>query len=86
MRRYTNTLKEVDEYLDDLVDEEFVINALKNYYQNEPEYNRLYEAVKELKGEIKMLLYPFTDYNINEYEEFLFGENSPIEQDRKSVV
>lgn len=26
-----------------------------------------------------MLLYPFTDYNINEYEEFLFGENSPIE-------
>ena len=47
MRRYTNTLKEVDEYLDDLVDEEFVINALKNYYQNEPEYNRLYEAVKK---------------------------------------
>ena len=79
MRRYTNTLKEVDEYLEGLIDEGFVINALKNYYQNEPEYNRLYEAVKELKGERNMLLYPFTDYNINEYEEFLFGENSPIE-------
>lgn len=26
-----------------------------------------------------MLLYPFTDYNINEYEEFMFGENSPVE-------
>lgn len=51
MRRYTNTLKEVDEYLEGLIDEGFVINALKNYYQNEPEYNRLYEAVKELKGE-----------------------------------
>lgn len=79
MRRYTSTLKEVDEYLEGLIDEGFVINALKNYYQNEPEYNRLYEAVKELKGERNMLLYPFTDYNINEYEEFLFGENSPIE-------
>lgn len=51
MRRYTNTLREVDEYLEGLIDEGFVINALKNYYQNEPEYNRLYEAVKELKGE-----------------------------------
>ena len=79
MRRYTNTLKEVDEYLEGLIDEGFIINALKNYYHNEPEYNRLYEAVKELKGERNMLLYPFTDYNINEYEEFLFGENSPIE-------
>ena len=79
MRRYTNTLREVDEYLEGLIDEGFVINALKNYYQNEPEYNRLYEAVKELKGERNMLLYPFTDYNINEYEEFLFGENLPIE-------
>ena len=79
MRRYTNTLKEVDEYLEGLIDEGFVINALKNYYQNEPEYNRLYEAVGKLKGERNMLLYPFTDYNINEYEEFLFGENSPIE-------
>ena len=79
MGRYTNTLKEVDEYLEGLIDEGFVINALKNYYQNEPEYNRLYEAVGKLKGERNMLLYPFTDYNINEYEEFLFGENSPIE-------
>lgn len=79
MRRYTNNLKEVDEYLEGLIDEGFVINALKNYYQNEPEYNRLYEAVGKLKGERNMLLYPFTDYNINEYEEFLFGENSPIE-------
>lgn len=51
MRRYTNTLKEVDEYLEGLIDEGFVINALKNYYQNEPEYNRLYEAVGKLKGE-----------------------------------
>lgn len=79
MRRYTNALKEVDEYLEGLIDEGFVINALKNYYQNEPEYDRLYEAVGKLKGERNMLLYPFTDYNINEYEEFLFGENSPIE-------
>lgn len=79
MRRYTNTLKEVDEYLEGLIDEGFVINALKNYYQNEPEYNRLYEAVGKLKGERNMLLYPFTDYNINEYEEFMFGENSPVE-------
>lgn len=79
MRRYTNTLKEVDEYLEGLIDEGFVINALKNYYQNEPEYNRLYEAVGKLKGERNMLLYPFTDYNINEYEEFMFGEDSPVE-------
>ena len=47
MRKYTKTIQEAEEYLDELVDEGFVINALKNYYQNEPEYNRLYEAVKE---------------------------------------
>ena len=63
MKKYTNTLQEVDEYLEDIVDERFVINAFKAHYE----------------GERNMLLYPFTDYNINEYEEFLFGENSPIE-------
>ena len=63
MKKYTNTLQEVDEYLEDIVDERFVINALKAQYE----------------GEIKMLLYPFTDYSINEYEEFMFGENSPVE-------
>ena|SRR5699024_8497920 len=80
MRKYTKTIQEAEEYLDELVDEQFVIDALIHYCQNtSPEYNILYEAVKELKGERNMLLYPFTDYNINEYEEFLFGENSPIE-------
>ena len=63
MKKYTNTLQEVDEYLEDIVDERFVINALKAHYE----------------GERNMLLYPFTDYSINEYEEFMFGENSPVE-------
>ena len=63
MKKYTNTLQEVDEYLEDIVDERFVINALKAHYE----------------GERNMLLYPFTDYNINEYEEFMFGEDSPVE-------
>ena len=63
MKKYTNTLQEVDEYLEDIVDERFVINALKAHYE----------------GERNMLLYPFTDYSINEYEEFMFGEDSPVE-------
>ena len=80
MKKYTKTIQEAEEYLDELVDEQFVIDALIHYYQNtSPEYNRFYNELLQLEGEIKMLLYPFTDYNINEYEEFLFGENSPIE-------
>ena len=35
MKKYTNTLQEVDEYLEDIVDERFVINALKAHYEGE---------------------------------------------------
>lgn len=80
MKKYTKTIQEAEEYLDELVDEQFVIDALIHYYQNtSPEYNRFYNELLQLEGEIKMLLYPFTDYNIKEYEEFMFGENSPVE-------
>ena len=30
MKKYSNTLKDVEQYLDELIDENFVINALKN--------------------------------------------------------
>ena len=80
MRVYKNTIQDAEKILEELVDEQFIIDALKNYYQeNSPEYNRIYNELLKLKGEKEMLLYPFTDYNINEYEEFMFGEDSPVE-------
>lgn len=80
MKKYTKTIQEAEKYLDELVDEQFVIDALIHYYQNtSPEYNRFYSELLQLEGEIKMLLYPFTGLDIYEYEVFMFGENSPVE-------
>jgi hypothetical protein len=80
MRKYTKTIQEAEEYLDELVNEQFVIDALIHYYQNtSPEYNRFYNELLQLEGDRNMLLYPFTSLDIYEYEAFMFGEHSPIE-------
>ena len=47
MKKYTNTFQQVDEYLEGIIDEGFVINALKNYYQNEPEYKSTIDYMKQ---------------------------------------